>query len=83
MSDWLPDSPIVLPTQCPECSPELDPRGYSARRCTEHEVSTRGADDARVESHAYMNSAIEAGGDDNRAFCDWLHRRKTLLRGDK
>jgi hypothetical protein len=80
MSDWIPDSEVVILPDCPGCQPERDPREYVVRHCVIHDPSTRGSEDERV-MQTYVNGTSEAGGDDNRRFCDWLHRKRTLLRG--
>jgi hypothetical protein len=78
--DYLADSDIVYPTRCPGCSPELAPDTYVVHYCPSHEPVRSGAEDERVATDNYMSNT-EAGGKDNRRFCDWLHRKKSLLRG--
>jgi hypothetical protein len=34
-----------------------------------------GLDDAVVSAAAYLSGSAEAGGDDNRRWCEILHRR--------
>jgi hypothetical protein len=81
MNDSLPDSPVELLTRCPGCWPELDPITYLASACNAHEPSRDGVDDALSTAHGYLSSGTEAGGDDNRAWCELFHRKARLLRG--
>ena len=80
MKDHLPDTPVAVVFRCPKCDPEP---GCSLpvmdRFCDRHRPSHAGVDDELVPETYLSNT--DAGGDDNRAFCDWLHRRKILLRG--
>ena len=66
MSEW-----------CPGCEGGVPPPGSNAVivRCKTHDLNFHGVDDDRVAVVATVNH--EAGGDSNRAFCDFLVR-KTL-----
>ena len=79
MSDWLPDSPIVSRNYCPECEPGADPiqEILEVRYCGTHEPSRGGIDDSGIICESYMSGSGEAGGDDNRRWCDILHGRQT------
>lgn len=81
MTDWLPDSPVVLPNVCPTCMPNLDPREYQTRWCNDHEPTREGRDDERVDTSGYVSSGIEAGGEDNRRWCELIHRKRLLTGG--
>lgn len=74
MTDYLADTPQVLVILCPTCSPDVDPRTYDARRCTDHAPGTAGSEDERVAC-GYVNGSAEAGGEDNRRWCELLHGR--------
>jgi hypothetical protein len=54
---------------CPECQPERDPSVeiLELRRCEAHYLD--------VIQNAVGPSTCEAGGEDNRRFCDFIHRR--------
>lgn len=80
MPDYVPDTPVVLLTLCPICEIERDPAGFVARFCAIHTEEPRGTDDRRVAGSGDYIPTAEAGGADNAAFCDLLHRKKTLLR---
>lgn len=81
MNDYLPDTPVVVPPECPTCRPDLDPRAYDVRYCEPHQPLRGGADDETVQANAYLTGSSESGGDDNRRWCDLLHRKVRLLRG--
>jgi len=83
MSDSLPDTPNVARVYCPGCEPDADPDKeiLDVFWCHRHQPMRGGEDDAAVTSTAYLSGTSEAGGEENRSFCDWLHRKKTLLRG--
>lgn len=82
-SDPIPDTPIVTRAYCPGCEPEADPTQavLEVRHCAEHSPGWSGQDDAVVtNTGAWMSGSGEAGGDDNRRWCEVLHRKKRLLR---
>ena len=83
MTDSLADTPCLARRVCLSCEPDADPAReiLEIRYCAEHELRTDGADDARVNRDRYLSGTAEAGGEDNRAACDLLHRRRVLLRG--
>jgi hypothetical protein len=79
----MPDSPSVARVYCPGCDPEADPTTeiLDLRWCEAHTPRRDGAADEQVTSVSYLSGSSESGGEDNRAWCDFLHRKKTLLRG--
>lgn len=81
MSDHLADTPVVIPPKCPGCYPDDDPGTFDTMWCETHRPPRDGADDAKINVYAYPVSASEASGQDNRLWCDALHRRKRLLTG--
>lgn len=75
MSDYLIDSPFVPIHYCPGCEPRRDPVAevLAVQYCAQHAPRTTGTEDERV----YVTTVIsntEAGGEDNRAWCQFLHR---------
>ena len=44
--------------------------------CESHSPVRDGADDEVVTASAYLSGSAEAGGDDNRRWCDILHGRR-------
>ena len=79
MSDYLPDSPVVARAFCPGCEQEpFDAKEVlDIRWCDTHAPSRDGLDDAAVGLQGYMSGSAEAGGDDNKRWCDLFHRSAT------
>jgi hypothetical protein len=78
VTDYLPDTPYVARAYCPGCEPEADPGDeiLDVRWCESHSPSRHGADDEVVTASTYLSGSAEAGGDDNRRWCDILHGRR-------
>jgi len=76
MSDYLPDTPLMGRWYCPGCEPEADPIAeiLDVRYCDGHAPNREGAEDGQVTEQGYMSGSAEAGGDENRAACDMIHR---------
>jgi len=74
MSDECFATGPALPSYCAACFPDLDPRGYIATPCYEHQPEIpRGVDDDRVGPGApFLYGGAECGGDDNRRWCELL-----------
>jgi hypothetical protein len=77
VTDFLPDTPSVARAYCPVCEPEADPSVeiLDVRWCSSHTPASGGVDDESVTVDAYLSGGVEAGGDDNRRWCELLHRR--------
>jgi hypothetical protein len=77
MMDYTQDTPAVARMYCPGCEPEADPTCeiLDLRWCEAHSPLREGVDDALVGAAAYMSGSSEAGGEDNRRWCEILHRR--------
>lgn len=77
MTDFLPDTPAVARPYCPDCEPEADPcrEILDVRWCAAHTPAWNGADDAAVRAEAFLSGSTEAGGDDNRRWCQLVHSR--------
>jgi hypothetical protein len=75
-SDYLPDSPTVARPYCPACEPDADPcvEILDVRWCTAHAPAWSGLDDDAVTAEAYLSGSAEAGGADNRRWCEFFHR---------
>jgi len=75
----------MSPQDCPECYP-VRSRGIG-ELCGYHKdmAATRGACDSEVNrrNNGLFNGAMggEAGGDNNRAWCNFFHRRKRDAKG--
>jgi hypothetical protein len=77
VTDFLPDTPTVARPYCPACEPEADPcrEILDVRWCAAHTPAWNGADDAAVQAEAFLSGSTEAGGDDNRRWCQLVHSR--------
>ena len=78
VTDYLADTPCVARAYCPGCEPDADPSHeiLDVRWCESHSPARDGADDEVVAASAYLPGSAEAGGDDNRRWCDILHGRR-------
>jgi len=76
VTDFLPDSPAIARPYCPSCEPDADPtlEILDVRWCASHTPASSGADDDAVTTEAYLSGSAEAGGDDNRRWCELFHR---------
>jgi len=76
VTDFLPDTPSVSRAYCPTCEPNADPslEILDVRWCSTHTPASGGLDDQSVTADAYLSGGVEAGGDDNRRWCELLHR---------
>ena len=76
VTDYLPDSPTVARPYCPDCEPTADPCAeiLDVRWCTAHAPTWNGLDDETVTAEAYLSGSAEAGGSDNRSWCEFFHR---------
>lgn len=83
MTDWVRDSPIVTRPFCPVCEADIeqDTSMCEIRFCHMHQPSSSGADDDVIPAsmrETYPAGSSEAGGLDNRAWCELLHRKRFL-----
>jgi hypothetical protein len=76
VDDYLPDSPVVSRSYCPGCEPEADPSKevLDVRWCERHAPDRDGRDDDAVRSQQYLSGSAEAGGEENKRWCDFVHR---------
>jgi hypothetical protein len=76
VTDFLPDTPAVARPYCPDCEPDADPSReiLDVRWCAAHTPAWSGAEDSAVRAEAFLSGSTEAGGDDNRRWCQLLHR---------
>lgn len=76
VTDWLTDTPIVARPYCPTCEPTADPSReiLDVRWCGDHAPVTTGDADGEV-AMAWISGSQEAGGEDNRRWCELVHRR--------
>ena len=78
VTDYLPDSPYVARAYCPGCDPDADPSRdiLDTHWCESHTPARDGVADGAVTTSTYLSGTAEAGGDDNRHWCDILHGRR-------
>jgi hypothetical protein len=76
MTDFIADTPSVGRMYCPGCEPEVDPISeiLDVHWCERHSPHGEGLDDAMVGATTYLSGGVEAGGEDNRRWCEVLHR---------
>jgi hypothetical protein len=72
-----PDPLFVVRAYCPGCEPFADVLRelLEVRWCEAHMPPRDGPDDALVRSAAALSGSGEAGGEDNRIWCELVHRR--------
>jgi hypothetical protein len=77
MGEYIADTVSVARAYCPGCEPEADPLSeiLDVHWCELHLPHREGLDDTRIEAAAYLSGSAEAGGDDNRRWCETLHGR--------
>ena len=79
MDYYVPETPNLATEWCPACEPDRDPikEILQVRPCIVHPNFEFGSADAMVPpaEHSQWSTPGEAGGEDNRRFCD-------LLRGE-
>lgn len=76
MTDIPAGAPQVGRAYCPACEPAADPirEILDVRWCEAHAPTRDGVDDGNVRLDAFGVSNGEGGGEDNRRWCDLLHR---------
>lgn len=72
----LPDTPALSRPYCPGCEPDADPCQaiLDVRWCDSHTPDRDGLDDGAVPNGMMPAGSAEAGGDDNRRWCEVIHR---------
>jgi hypothetical protein len=78
----LYETPNLARPYCPGCEPDADPNReiLEVRWCDPHRPTLNGIDDTRVTGDAVLSGNAEAGGDENRRWCEMIHRE---IRGAK
>lgn len=76
VTDYARDTPSLGRTYCPGCELDTDPTAeiLDVRWCEAHGGQSAGIDDELVQSEYYPAGSGEAGGEDNRRWCEALHR---------
>lgn len=75
LSDIPAETPRIARAYCPTCEPDADAllEILEVQWCNVHTPMREGVDDARVLSDAMLTGSAEAGGDENRRWCDVIH----------
>jgi hypothetical protein len=75
LSDIPAETPRIARAYCPACEPDADALQeiLEVQWCNVHMPMREGVDDARVMSDAMLTGSAEAGGDENRRWCDVIH----------
>jgi hypothetical protein len=76
VTDYIAEPAPVARPYCPGCEPDADAvrEILEVRWCDTHLPARDGPDDARVMPEGFLSPGSEAGGDDNRRWCELLHR---------
>lgn len=76
MTDFPAEKPSLARPYCPGCEPDADcvREILDVRWCDSHAPARDGADDALVAPEHVLSGTGEAGGDDNRRWCQVIHR---------
>jgi hypothetical protein len=83
VTDFIePRSSVVVRPYCPSCEPDTDPTRdlVELRWCPAHAPAWGGSDDLLVTANALPGGSGEAGGEDNRRWCELIHGAESSLR---
>lgn len=86
VTDFIePRSSVVVRPYCPSCEPDTDPTRdlVELRWCPAHAPAWGGSDDLLVTANALPGGSGEAGGEDNRRWCELIHGAESSLRPDQ
>jgi hypothetical protein len=77
VTDFLPEKPSVARPYCPGCEPNADVLReiLDVRWCQTHAPGRDGFDDYLLTEQSTAYGGVEAGGEDNRRWCEVIHRR--------
>ncbi len=70
------EKPSVARSYCPGCEPHADGLReiLDVQWCETHMPARDGLDDALVAAQGALSGSAEAGGDENRRWCEVIHR---------
>ena len=86
VTDFIePRSSVVVRPYCPSCEPDTDPTRdlVELRWCPAHAPAWGGSDDLLVTANALPGGSGEAGGEDNRRWCELIHGERVTARHAK
>ena len=80
----MSETACVVRSYCPGCEPDADPIGeaLTVGWCESHAPARDGLDDPVVSAGSHLPGTTDVGGEDNRRWCELLHRdgRRSLRR---
>ncbi len=84
MTDFPTEKPPVARAYCPGCEPSADPllEILDVHWCDAHSPCRAGSDDVLATARGTAYGSAEAGGDDNRRWCELIHRDGRLRASD-
>lgn len=76
MTDFPAEPPAAPRAYCPGCEPHADPLGeiLDVHWCDLHSPCRAGVDDVLATARGTAYGSAEAGGEDNRRWCELIHR---------
>lgn len=85
VTDIPPEKSCLVRAYCPGCEPDADIflEILEVRWCEAHEPARGGLDDAAASARGLGGGSAEAGGEDNRRWCELIHgsaRARSVLR---
>ena len=80
MTDFPAEKPPVARAYCPGCEPAADPMReiLDVHWCDSHAPCRAGSDDVLATARGTAYGSAEAGGEDNRRWCELIHRGRSL-----
>jgi len=77
VTDFPVEKPPVARAYCPTCEPDADPMQeiLDVHWCDAHSPCRAGVDDILATARGTAYGSAEAGGDDNRRWCELIHGR--------
>lgn len=78
MTEEISETPRMAVPWCPTCEPDRDSilEMLETSYCGIHTPQRDGVADAKVIINSDLTGTAEAGGVDNRIFCELIHRSK-------
>lgn len=75
--DWIDDGStfVYVREWCITCDPEGVPEPWMPKTCNRHLPPESGSADSQVRADAFLSGSAEAGGVENRTFCELFRPR--------
>jgi hypothetical protein len=83
VTDFPAEKPPLARAYCPGCEPAADPLReiLDVHWCDSHAPCRAGPDDVLATARGTAYGSAEAGGEDNRRWCELIHRGRWLEEG--